>query len=203
MEGEVGVVKGLKLGYIRVSTEEQNTARQEEIMKKEGVDKIFMEKASGKNMNREQLIALLAYAREGDLIVVESWSRLSRSFKDLLEIVGTMQSKGIDFKSIKEGTDTTQPYGKFIFRVFASVYEFQRELNLENQKEGIAIAKAEGKYKGRKPMARPYGWEDVIKMVDDKEITKEEAARKLAMTHATFYRMLNEYRKEQICKEFI
>lgn len=179
----------MKVAYIRVSTEEQNTARQEEAMKLHGVDRIYIEKISGKNTDRPQLKAMLDFVREEDTVIVESYSRLARSTADLLNIIGELDSKGVSFISLKENIDTTTPQGKLMMTIFAGISQFERECILQRQKEGIAIAKAEGKYKGRKPIDKPDNWEEVFSSWKRGEITAVEAQNKLRLTHATFYRL--------------
>lgn len=181
----------MKVAYIRVSTEEQNTARQEEMMNAQGVEKIFMEKISGKDTNRPQLKAMLDYVREGDTLVVESYSRLARNTQDLLKIVDELENKGVAFISLKENIDTSTPQGKLMLTIFAGLAQFERECTLQRQKEGIAIAKEQGKYKGRKPLAKPENWDSVIERMNKGEITKVQARTELGLTHATFYRLLN------------
>ena len=180
----------MKVAYIRVSTEEQNTARQEEAMKAQGVERVYIEKISGKNTDRPQLKAMLDFIREGDTVIVESYSRLARSTADLLNIIGELDSKGVSFISLKENIDTTTPQGKLMMTIFAGISQFERECILQRQKEGIAIAKAEGKYKGRKPIDKPENWEEVYSSWKRKEITAVEAQNRLGITHATFYRLV-------------
>lgn len=183
----------MKVAYIRVSTEEQNTARQEDAIRNLGVEKAFIEKVSGKNMERPQLKAMLDYVREGDTLIVESYSRLARNTKDLLSIVEELEKKGVAFVSLKENIDTSTPQGKLMLTIFAGLAQFERECTLQRQKEGIAIAKAEGKYKGRKPVALPDNWGEVIAHWKKGEITAKVAQKKLGMTSATFYRKLKEF----------
>ncbi len=182
----------MKVAYIRVSTEEQNTARQEEAMKALGVEKVYIEKISGKNMERPQLKAMLDFVREGDTLVVESYSRLGRSTADLFKIVEQLEEKKVVFVSLKENIDTSTPQGKLMFTIFAGLAQFERECMLQRQKEGIAIAKKEGKYKGRKALAKPSNWDSVLERVNRKEISKVEACKELGLTRTTFYKMLNE-----------
>lgn len=177
----------MKVAYIRVSTQDQNTARQEEALK--GMDRTFIEKVSGKNMNRPQLKAMIDFVREGDTVVVESYSRLARSTRDLLEIVDTLHEKGVSFISLKEDIDTNTPQGKLMFTIFAGLAQFERECTLQRQKEGIAIAKSQGKYKGRKPVDKPDNWDEVIRLWKAGDITARTAQRKLNLKPATFYRM--------------
>ena len=180
----------MKVAYIRVSTEDQNTARQEEAIRNFGVEKAFIEKVSGKNMERPQLKVMLDYVREGDTLIVESYSRLARNTKDLLSIVEELEKKGVSFVSLKENIDTSTPQGKLMLTIFAGLAQFERECTLQRQKEGIAIAKAEGKYKGRKPVAIPDNWNEVVDLWRTGEITAKVAQKKLGMTSATFYRKI-------------
>ena len=145
-----------KIGYIRVSTGHQETARQQEIMCDYQVELIFSEKLSGANTNRPQLRAMLDYVREGDTLYVESISRLGRSTKDLLNIIDTLTDKGVTLISHKEKIDTDTPAGKFMLTVFAALSQLEREQLRQRQREGIEIAKAQGKYTGRKPI--PTDW---------------------------------------------
>lgn len=142
------------IGYARVSTEEQNEARQLESFRtfREPISKIFMDKCSGKNMNRPQLQAMLEYVREGDVVVVSDFSRLARSTRDMLQIIQDLTDKGVGLISMKENLDTDTPQGKFMLTVFAALAELERATILQRQREGIEIAKADGKYKGRKPI---------------------------------------------------
>ena len=125
----------MNVAYIRVSTEEQNTARQEEAMKRFDCERIFLEKISGKNTDRPQLKAMLDYVREGDTLIVESYSRLARNTSDLLSIVDRLNEKHVAFKSIKENVDTSTPQGKLMLTIFAGLAQFERECILERQKE--------------------------------------------------------------------
>ena len=145
----------MKIGYIRVSTQEQNTIRQEVLMKSLGVDEIYIDRMSGKNANRPELQKMMEYVRRGDTVIVESISRFARNTRDLLELVEKLSAKGVEFVSKKEAIDTTIPTGKFMLTVFGAVAELEREYILQRQREGIAIAKANGVYKGRKPIQPP------------------------------------------------
>ena len=131
----------MKIGYIRISTEEQNEARQEVLMKELKVDQVFIDKTSGKNTERPQLKEMMSFVRKGDTVVVESISRFARNTKDLLSLVEQLSKKQVQFISKKETIDTTTPAGKFMLTVFAAVSELEREYILQRQSEGIAIAK--------------------------------------------------------------
>ena len=128
----------MKIGYIRVSTEEQNTARQEVLLRELGVDEVFIDKASGKNADRPELTRMMEYIRRGDTVIVESISRFARNTRDLLDLVERLTEKHVEFVSRKEAIDTTTPTGKFMLTVFAAVAELEREYILQRQREGIA-----------------------------------------------------------------
>ena len=140
------------IAYVRVSTLEQNTDRQCEGLKKYGIDKWFIDKCSGKNTDRPNLKAMLEYVREDDTVYVHDFSRLARSTKDLLELVELLNSKGVHLVSNKENLDSRTPTGKLMLTMIAAINEFERTNLLERQREGIAIAKEKGVYKGRKPV---------------------------------------------------
>ena len=177
----------MKIGYIRVSTQEQNTIRQEVLMKSLGVDEIYIDRMSGKNANRPELQKMMEYVRKGDTVIVESISRFARNTRDLLELVEKLTAKGVEFVSRKEAIDTTTPTGKFMLTVFGAVAELEREYILQRQREGIAIAKEQGKYKGRKPIDAPE-FEQVTARGKSGAITAAEPMRTLHMTKTTFYR---------------
>ena len=180
----------MRVGYIRVSSENQNTARQEYAMK--DVEKTFIEKISGKDMNRPQLKSMMDFVREGDVVVVESYSRLARSTKDLLSIIEQLESKGVKFVSLKENIDTTTPQGRLMLTIFAGLSQFERECTLQRQYEGIQIAKSKGVYKGRKPINLPENYNEVISIWKKGDITTRKAMEILKMTPTTFYRKAKE-----------
>ena len=177
----------LKIGYIRISTTDQNTARQEVLMKELGVEQVYIDRMSGKNTDRPELKRMMNYVRQGDVVIVESISRFARNTKDLLELVEKLTAKQVEFISKKEAIDTTTPTGKFMLTVFGAVAELEREYILQRQKEGIAVAKQNGIYKGRKPIEHPRFNETVI-LWKDGNITAVEAMKKLNMKPSTFYR---------------
>ncbi len=191
------------VGYIRVSTEGQNTARQDSKVR-EMCDKVFTEKISGKNTNRPELQKMLEYVREGDTVIVESYSRFSRNTKDLLELVSELEEKGVAFISLKENVDTTTPQGKLIFTVFAGLAQFEREQTLQRQAEGIAEAKREDAalkaagqqakhYKGRKPIEVDSGaFEAECRRWRAGEQTAKETMERLSLKPNTFYRKVKE-----------
>lgn len=179
----------MRIGYIRVSTEEQHTDRQETIMKKYEVERVFSEKISGKNTNRPQLQEMLNFIRTGDTLVIESYSRLARSTADLIKLVEQLNSKGVNLISDKEHIDTTTPQGKLMFTIFAGLAEFERTCLLERQKEGIAEAKRQGKYKGRQPIkVDNEQFQEVYNRWKNNEITARKAMAELNLKPDTFYR---------------
>ncbi len=185
----------MKVGYVRVSTEEQNTMRQEFLMESLGVEKMFVEKASGKSReSRPELEKMMDFIREGDTVIVESISRFARSVKDLLSLVEELQKKSVVFISKKETIDTSTPQGKFMMTVWGAMAELEREQILQRQAEGIAIAKAAGKYTGRKPIAIS---DDKLKDIHTKwykdEITTAFAIKQLGVSRNTFYRRMWDY----------
>lgn len=177
----------MNIGYVRVSTQEQNTIRQEVLMAELGVDEVYIDRISGRSADRPQLKKLMEYVRLGDTVIVESISRFARNTRDLLELVERLAAKGVEFISKKEAIDTTTPSGKFMLTVFGAVAELEREYILQRQKEGIAIAKANGVYKGRRPIERPE-FPQVVKLWREGQITAVEAMRRLNMKPRTFYR---------------
>lgn len=187
----------MNIAYVRVSTVEQNEGRQVEGLSKFKINKWFKEKVSGKDTNRPKLQAMLEFAREGDTIYVWDFSRLARSTKDLLELVELMQEKGIHLKSIKENLDTSTPTGKLMLTMIGAINEFERQNLLERQKEGIALAKKEGKYKGRKKIDYPENWEEIYNQWKNREITGTKAMELLNLKRNTFYKLLKEYEENQ------
>ena len=181
----------MKIGYIRVSTTDQNTARQEVLMAELGVEKVFIDRISGKNTDRPELKEMMGFVRSGDTVIVESISRFARNTKDLLELVEQLTAKGVEFVSKKEAIDTTTPTGKFMLTVFGAVAELEREYTLQRQAEGIAIAKEQGVYKGRKPIVRPE-FENIVSLWRQGSITAVEAMKRLDMKPSTFYRKVKE-----------
>lgn len=117
----------MKIGYVRVSTQEQNTLRQEILMKELGVNELFIDKASGKNADRSELKKMMEYVRKGDTVIVESISRFARNTRDLLDLIEQLAAKKVEFISKKEAIDTATPTGKFMLTVFGAVAEPERE----------------------------------------------------------------------------
>ena len=181
----------MTIGYIRISSADQNTARQEVLMQELGVEQVFIDRMSGKDRNRPELARMMEFVREGDTVIVESISRFARNTRDLLELIEQLSAKRVEFVSRKEAIDTSTPTGKFMLTVFGAVAELEREYILQRQREGIAIAKERGIYKGRKPIERA-GFEEVTAIWRRGEITAVEAMRRLDMAASTFYRKVRE-----------
>jgi len=184
-----------KIGYIRVSTLEQNLDRQKIALEQIGIDKLFMEKVSGKNTDRPELKKMLEYVREGDILYIESISRLARSTRDLLVIIELLQDKQVDLISLKESIDTTTPQGRFVLTIFGALSELERETTLQRQKEGIAAARLNGKNLGRPKVEKPKDWDRVYALWEKGDITVAQAIEMLEMSRTTFYRRVKEYLK--------
>jgi len=185
------------VGYVRVSTVDQNTARQEETMKQYKVEKIFTDKQSGKDTDRPELKKMMEFVRENDCVVVESISRLDRNTKDLLELVDVFEKKGVQFISQKESIDTQTSTGKFMLTVFGAVAQLERDNIRQRQSEGIAIAKAEGRFNGR-PRKEAEAFAKVYSAWKDKKLTATEASKQCHMARSTFYRRVREYEGDQV-----
>lgn len=185
----------MKVGYVRVSTKEQNTARQEELMKSLGADKVYIDRMSGKDMERPALRDMMNYVREGDSVIVESISRFARNTKDLLELTEQLNNKHVQFVSQKEDIDTNTASGKFMLTIFGAVAELEREYIRQRQKEGIEIAKEQGKYKGRPPKQLD-SFEEIYGQWKNEEITATNACKALGVSRSTFYRKVTEHEED-------
>ena len=182
----------MKIAYVKVSTVEQNEARQIEALKKYGIDKWFTEKVSAKDTNRPQLQAMLEFAREGDTVYIHDLSRLARSTSDLLKMVELLQAKGVHLVSNKESIDTSTPTGKLMLTMLGAIYEFERTNLLERQREGVAIAKSQGKYKGRKEIKiDDFGAQ--YQRYLNRELSKVQLAKELNISRPTLDKLIREY----------
>ena len=177
----------MRIGYIRVSTQEQNTSRQEVLMSELAVDEVFADRLSGKNTDRPELKRMMDYVRRGDTVVVESISRFARNTRDLLDLIEQLEEKEVTFLSQKEAIDTSTPTGKFMLTVFGAMAQLEREYILQRQREGIEIAKRQGKYTGRKPIKRD-NFSAVVAQWKDGQMTAVQAMALLKMSKSTFYR---------------
>lgn len=186
----------MNIGYIRVSTADQNTDRQYAVFKAAGVEieRFYEEKVSGKDMNRKALTEMLDFVRKGDTVYVESISRLGRSLSDLVNIVQQLNEKDVQFRSLKEDNiDTTKTEGMLIFSIFAALSEFERGCIRERQAEGIAAAKAAGKRLGRPSKTMPKGFPTAYKDWKAGKATAAATWRMLGLTKSTFYKLAKEY----------
>ena len=185
----------MRVAYVRVSTVEQNEERQLQALEGFEIEKWFVEKKSGKNTNREQLTLMLEFVRAGDVIYVMDFSRLSRSVSDLLNIVQTLERKNVRLVSLKENIDTHTPTGKLMLTVIGAIAEFERENLLERQKEGIDIAKKQGRYKGKKRKTLE-NFDEVYNEWKNNNITATSASKLLGVTRATFYNRVKQKEME-------
>ncbi len=188
----------MKIGYVRVSTVEQNEQRQIVALQRFGIDKWYTEKVSAKDTNRPKLQEMLEFAREGDTIYIHDFSRIARSTKDLLNIIELLHGKGVCLISNKESIDTSTPTGKLLVTMIGAINEFERQNMLERQREGIAIAKREGKFKGRKEIqinenkfAEEYG------KYLSRQISKVKLAEVLGISRPTLDKLIKA-RKERV-----
>lgn len=183
---------GQRIAYIRVSAVDQNLESQKKLLQKCEISKWFEEKISGKNADRPQLQAMLEYVREGDIVYVKDLSRLARNTKDLLDIVEYLTNKGVALKSIKESIDTSSNFGKLMITFLAAIYEFERANLLERQRDGIAVAKQKGKYKGRKKVDKPANFSEVYQKWLNRQIKSVTAIRELNISEYAFYKFVRE-----------
>lgn len=183
----------MNIAYVRVSTVEQNEARQLEGLKHYGIEKWFTEKVSGKDTNRPELRTMLDFVREGDTVYVHDFSRLARSTKDLLDIVEQLDQKKVHLVSNKENLDTSTPTGKLMLTMIAAINEFERTNLLERQREGIAEAKKNGVYKGRRAVnIPPEIWNAAYQDYCCRRCTKSQMAARLRVSRPTLDKLLKQ-----------
>lgn len=188
------MTKGKNVAYVRVSTIDQNEGRQRAALLPYSIDRWFVEKISGKNVDRPVLQEMLKYIREEDTVYVEEFSRLGRSTADLLSIVQQIEDAGAKFVSLKEQFDTKTPAGKLQMTMMAAIAEFERDMILERQREGIAIAKQKGKYKGRKKISiSNIG--DYYDRYMSRKVNKTQLAKELNISRNTLDRLFKELKK--------
>lgn len=188
----------MRVAYVRVSTIEQNEARQTEALKEFKIDKWFVEKMSGKDTERPEFKAMMDYVREGDELYVMDLSRLSRSTTDFMQTMDKLQAKNVKLISLKEKIDTNSAMGEALVKIVAVLNELERKNMLERQAEGIKIAKAQGKYHGRQ--YKQYDDMDLLmkKLADIKlgKRTVSSLAKELSVTRPTIYNWIKHYEKE-------
>lgn len=180
----------MQIGYARTSTVDQRYGLEDQKTRlaEAGCGKIYHEHGSGADDKRPQLEEALAYAREGDTIVVVKLDRLGRSIRHLIDVVAKLQDRGIGFRSLGEGVDTTTPTGRFTLNIFAALAEFERDLMLERQRVGIEAAREEGKHLGRKPTVMMRA--DDIRRMRAEGMGPTDIARKIGCSRSSVYRAL-------------
>ena len=183
----------MKVAYVRVSTAEQNEARQIEGLKKYDIEKWYIEKVSGKDTNRPKFQDMLEFVREGDTVYIHDFSRIARSTKDLLDIVDQLANKGVSLVSNKEILDTSTATGKLMLTMIAAINEFERQNLLERQREGIEIAKREGKFKGGQvKRIEESTFKAAYERYSKREINKTEFAAALGVSRPTLNAILKD-----------
>ena len=181
----------MKIGYARVSTEDQNLDLQRDALRKAGCEAIYEEKASGRNIERPGLAACLKALRSGDTLAVWKLDRLGRSLQDLVRVVATLKEQGIAFESLTEKIDTTSATGALVFHIFGALAEFERALIRERTLAGLSAARARGRKGGRPRKLNDTQWKAVKTLLDAKELTVEEIARQFGVSRASIYRRGN------------
>lgn len=181
----------MRVAYERVSTAGQSTLRQDVMMQEQKIEKVFIEKISGKDRSRPELLKMLYFVREGDMVIIESISRLARSTRDFLNILDELERKHVALISLKEQIDTSTPTGRFLVSIFAALAQLEREQILSRQKEGIAAQKAAGTYTGGRPRIKvdKKQLNSVMERWKTGEITAVQGMKELSVTKATFYRL--------------
>ena len=175
------------MGYARVSTDEQDLALQKVALQQAGCEKILSDKTSGARMNRPGLMEALLHIRQGDTLVVWKLDRLGRSVKGLIELISTLEKKGVHFKSLTDQIDTGTPAGRFFFHVMASLSQMERELIIERTQAGLAAARQLGRIGGRKRLMTESKMESAKKLLDSGKPPRE-VARDLGVSIPTLYR---------------
>lgn len=175
----------MRIGYARVSTEDQNTSLQIDALKNAGCEQLFEEKVSGKSKDRPELEVCLKVLREGDTLVVWRLDRLGRSLEHLVQIIRDLESRNIGFLSLTESIDTTNAGGKLIFHIFAALAEFERNLISERTKAGLKAARARGRKGGRKAKLTNSDMRKAAAMLRDPLVTKTEVAKHFGVSRVT------------------
>ena len=180
-------MKNFVFGYARVSTEQQNLDRQLDMLQKYGVDFIYNEKMTGTKRNRPELEKLLERLTEGDTVVVESLSRLGRSTKDLIWLMETFNSKGVNLVSLKESIDTTTSTGKLLFTLMSAIAQFERDVIADRTREGLNSARARGRNGGR-PRTDSEKLRKAIKLYNTQQYSLAEIEDMTGVKRSTLYR---------------
>ena len=195
----------MKIGYARVSTQDQNLRMQLDELKGFGCEKIYKEKISGKSKDRPELEKMIAHLRKGDTVVVWKLDRLGRSLRDLIDLIEAFKKSSVTFISIKDSINTATATGKFTFNIFASLAEFEREIIRERTLAGLAAAKARGRMGGRKPGLSPAALQTAktAKILFDQNISPIDISKQLNISRATVYRYVDIIKdmKDRVPKE--
>lgn len=178
------------VGYARVSTDDQNLDLQHDALKKAGCEQIYEDQLSGARAERPGLQQALSYARSGDTLVVWRLDRLSRSLKDLIDLVATLESKSIGLKSLQESIDTTVSSGKLVFHIFGALAEFERNLIRERTQAGLAAARARGRKGGRPKALNQDKQALVVKLYEEKTHTIEQICKMMSISKPTLYKYI-------------
>lgn len=181
------------IGYARVSTQDQKYSLEAQVeeLKAAGCERLYQEEVSSVDSQRVELENALDYIREGDVLVVKKLDRLARSVADTVKIQERLEAKKAGLKILDMDIDTTTPSGRLQFNLFAAIAQFEREVMLERQKVGIAKAKEEGKYKGRKPTATEVK-NKILEKAHTTKLTRQQIADEVGCGIATVYRILKD-----------
>lgn len=178
------------IGYARVSTADQTLALQRDTLTTAGCERLFTDTASGAKAERVGLAEAIAYAREGDVLVVWRLDRLGRSLKHLIETITALAERKVGFKSITENIDTTTSGGKLIFHIFGALAEFERDIIRERTQAGLSAARARGRKGGRPKALTPKKAQMAVSLYNDKTNSIADICRTLNVSRATLYRHL-------------
>ena len=181
----------MRIGYARVSTEEQNEDAQLDALNAACCEKLYIEKCSGKSKNRPELDRMIDSLRKGDIVVVQRLDRLGRSLKDLIELLDGFKQQGVLFISLNENIDTTTAIGELAFHLIGSIAQFERRLISERTKAGLDAARARGRKGGRKAKLTPADIKKAKAMLNDPQMTKAEVAEHFGVSRPTLNKWLN------------
>ena len=180
----------MKIGYARVSTDDQNLDLQRDALERAGVEKLYEDKASGRTIDRPQLAECLRSLRAGDTLTVWRLDRLGRSVRDLVELINKLKHDGVQFVSLTEQIDTTTPMGAFIFHITAALAELERNIIQERTMAGLTAARARGRRGGRPPKLSEAQWKAIKTLLDAKELTVKEIAKQYGVSRGVLYNRL-------------
>lgn len=180
----------MKIGYARVSTDDQNLDLQRDALERAGVEKLYEDKASGRHLDRPQLVECLRSLRAGDTLIVWRLDRLGRSVRDLIELINGLKTRSVQFHSITEQLDTTTPMGAFVFHVTAALAELERSIIRERTMAGLAAGRVRGRKGGRPPKLNEAQWKAIKTLLDARELTVREIAKQYGVSRGVIYKRL-------------